>query len=104
MQSDDITDVLFSQPNPFFSGKLSIFAIQTVVEMNNRKQDIAYFVSFCVEQYKTAKGMSGKEAMEVLNQYGVLEYLEECYEPLHTQGKQWLLEEIDEFINLRKGG
>ena len=71
--------------------------------MDNRKQDIAYFVSFCVEQYKTAKGISGKEAVNILNHYGVLEYLEKGYEPLHTQGKQWLLEEIDEFINFRKG-
>lgn len=71
--------------------------------MNNHKQDIAYFVSFCVEQYKTAKGLSGKDAVDTLNQYGVLEYLEERYEPLHTQGKQWLLEEIDEFIIIRKG-
>ena len=82
---------------------LFIFANQTFAQMSNRKQDIAYFVSFCVEQYKSAKGLSGEEAMNVLNRYGVLEYLEECYEPLHTQGKQWLLEEIDEFINIRKG-
>ena len=79
------------------------FAIQTIEAMNNQKQDIAYFVSFCVEQYKTAKGISGQDAVNTLNQYGVLEYLEKCYEPLHTQGKQWLLEEIDEFINIRKG-
>jgi len=71
--------------------------------MDKRKQDIAYFVSFCIEQYKTAKGMSGKDAMDLLDQYGVLEYLEKYYEPLHTQGKQWLLEEIDEFIKIRKG-
>lgn len=71
--------------------------------MNSRKQDIAYFVSFCIEQYKTAKGISGKVAVDTLDQYGVLEYLEKNFEPLHTQGKQWLLEEIDEFINIRKG-
>lgn len=71
--------------------------------MDRRKQDIAYFVSFCIEQYKTAKGISGKDAVNLLNQYGVLEYLEKCYEPLHTQGKQWLLEEIDEFVKIRKG-
>jgi 5'-3' exonuclease len=82
---------------------LFIFAIQKSAEMNKQKQDIAYFVSFCIEQYKTAKGISGKDAVDLLNQYGVLEYLEKHYEPLHTQGKQWLLEEIDEFIKIRKG-
>ena len=43
----------------------------------DKKQDIAYFLSFCIEQYKNAKHLSGGEAMEVLNRYGVLEYLAE---------------------------
>lgn len=60
------------------------------------------FISFCIEQYKTAKGMNGEAAMLTLSRYGVLEYLQECYEVLHTQGRQWLLADIDEFINNRK--
>lgn len=70
--------------------------------MSNKKQDIAYFLSFCVEQYKNEKGISGVEAMQTLDNYGVLEYLSEHYEPLHTQSRQWLLAEIDEFIKIRK--
>ena len=42
--------------------------------------------------------------MQLLNQYGVLEYLEECYEPLHTQSAQWIMEDIDEFIKGFKKG
>ena len=30
--------------------------------MDKRKQDIDYFVSFCIEQYKNAKGLTGAEA------------------------------------------
>ncbi len=71
--------------------------------MEERKlQDIAYFVSFCIEQYKNAKGMTGEEAMNTLDKYGVLEYLEENFEILHTQSHQWILEDIDEFINIRR--
>lgn len=69
---------------------------------SKRTQDIAYFVSFCIEQYKSAKGLTGAEAMRLLDQYGVLDYLSEHYEILHTQSRQWLLEDIDEFIKLRK--
>ena len=69
---------------------------------SKRTQDIAYFVSFCIEQYKSAKGLTGAEAMHLLDQYGVLDYLSEHYEILHTQSRQWLLEDIDEFIKLRK--
>ena len=71
--------------------------------MEERKlQDIAYFVSFCIEQYKNAKGINGEEAMNTLDRYGVLEYLEENFEILHTQSYQWILEDIDEFINIRR--
>ena len=71
--------------------------------MTKRNQDIAYFLSFCLEQYKTAKGMTGAEAVHVFDRYGLLEYLERHYEPLHSQSRQWILEDIDEFIHIREG-
>ena len=40
--------------------------------------------------------------METLDRYGVLEYLEKNYGVLHTQSWQWLVEEMDEFINEKK--
>lgn len=70
--------------------------------MDKKKQDIAYFVSFCIEQYKNAKGLTGAEAAKELDYYGVLEYFEEHYDMLHTQSHQWILEDIDEFINIRE--
>ena len=38
---------------------------------------ISYFIAFCIEQYKTEKGISGADAVQVLKLYGVLEYLAE---------------------------
>ena len=70
--------------------------------MDKRNLDIAYFLSFCIEQYKTEKGISGADAVQVLKLYGVLEYLAEHFDVLHTQSKQWLLADIDEFIQVRK--
>lgn len=69
--------------------------------MDKRKHDIAYFLSFCIEQYKTAKGISGAEAMRRLDNCGALDYLTEHYDVLHTQGHRWLLAEMDEYIRLR---
>lgn len=40
--------------------------------------------------------------MHQLDRYGVLDYLSKHYEILHTQNYQWILEDIDEFIRLRK--
>lgn len=66
----------------------------------SRKEDtIPLFLSFCIEQYKVSRGLSGQEAMHVLSDLGVLDYLEENYEVIHTQSPQWILEEINEFIN-----
>lgn len=69
--------------------------------MDKKEQDIAYFLSFCIEQYKNEKRMTGTEAMNFLNRYGVLEYLAEHFEILHTQSRQWILADIDEFIKIR---
>lgn len=70
--------------------------------MDRKHQDIAYFISFCIEQYKNAKGFTGEQAMRTLDEYGVLEYLEEHFDVLHTQSHQWIMEDIDEFIDIRK--
>lgn len=70
--------------------------------MNKKNLDIAYFLSFCIEQYKESKHLHGAEAASIFNQYGVLDYLEQHFESLHSQSRQWILEDIDEFINIRK--
>lgn len=55
-----------------------------------------------MEQYKHAKKLTGREAVARLDRYGVLDYLAENYEILHTQSHQWILEDIDEFIHIRQ--
>jgi len=70
--------------------------------MNNKDQDIAYFISFCIEQYKKAKELSGGEVLDIFVKFGVLDYLKDHFDILHTQSYQWLLEDIDEFIEKRR--
>ena len=43
------------------------------------------------------------EVMDLFSEYGVLDYLMEHFEILHTQSRQWIIEDIDEFIKERKG-
>lgn len=71
-------------------------------QMNKEKQAIAMFVAFCIEEYKAAKGLTGQETADLFTKYGVTDYLCDCYNPLHTQGREWLIAEIDEFIDIRK--
>ena len=71
--------------------------------MDKKKQDIGYFLSFCIEQYKNSKDMDGAEVIDTFEKYDVIDYLNTHFGILHTQSRQWILEDIDEYINLRKG-
>ncbi len=70
--------------------------------VNESLRDVACFVSFCIEQYAHWKQMTGTEVLSLFEIYGVNEYLAEFFDVLHTQGAQWILEDIDEFIEQRK--
>ncbi|MCI6112702.1 MAG: DUF3791 domain-containing protein, partial [Rikenellaceae bacterium] len=43
----------------------------------------------------------GAEVAKLFFDKGVAEYLADNYEILHTQSHQWLIEEIDDFLNNR---
>ncbi len=66
------------------------------------EKDIALFVAFCIEEYGAAKGISGEQVLDLFSKYGLVDYLSEFYDVLHTQGRQWLIEEIDEYIEIRR--
>lgn len=72
------------------------------IEMSNEEQDKAVFLSFCIEQYAKAKNMSTVDVVKLFEQYGIAEHFCEFYDVLHTQGHNWLIEEIDEMIKNRK--
>ena len=70
--------------------------------MEKKDKEIALLVDFCIEEYGAAKGMAGDQVLDLFSQYGVTDYLSNCFEPLHTQGRQWLIAEIDEYISINK--
>ena len=59
------------------------------------------FVIFCIENYKVYRNLSGKEILKMFNNYGVLDYLENHYDILHTTGYQYMNKDIDEFLKIR---
>jgi hypothetical protein len=67
--------------------------------MSKRDTDILYFISFCLEGYKTKHGLTGEEASELFDKYGIKQYLSKNFDILHTQGMPWILEEIEEMIS-----
>lgn len=60
------------------------------------------FLIFCIEQYKSAKNKTGRQVMELFRKYGVFEYIVNCFEALHTTGTNYIIEDIDGFIDARR--
>lgn len=60
------------------------------------------FKAFCFEAYRADKKLTGRATMQLFKKYGVLDYLGACYDVLHTTGRQYLVEDIDGFIEARK--
>lgn len=60
------------------------------------------FKVFCFEAYRAEKKLTGREAMELFKKYGVLDYLDTCFDVLHTTGREYIIEDIDAFIEVRK--
>ena len=60
------------------------------------------FMIFCAEQYKLAKHLTGKQLAELFSRYQVWEYVYTCYEALHTTSTNYIIEDIDLYIEGRK--
>ena len=59
------------------------------------------FKAFCFEMYKAEKGMTGIMTQELFEKYKVFEYLDDCYEALHTTGHRYIINDIDLYIESR---
>jgi hypothetical protein len=63
---------------------------------------IQQFIVFCLESYKTTAGLTGKEALLDFEKYDVFSYLTEGFEVLHTQGREYLVADIQDYIQHRR--
>jgi hypothetical protein len=62
------------------------------------------FLVYCLEMYKFAKNMTGRQVIELFQRYGITDYVLSCYEALHTTGTNYIVEDIDLFIEARRKG
>ena len=51
-----------------------------------------------MEKYK----LSTDEFIILDKKYGILEFIEEGYEPFHLMGNEGILQEIEDYINIQK--
>ena len=60
------------------------------------------FLIYCIEIYKTAKKLNGRQVMEQFNQYEISDYIVNCYGALHTAGPEYIIEDISGLIEERR--
>ena len=56
------------------------------------------FIAYCLEEYKAAKGMTGKEVITLFKKYKIIDYIVSCYGALHTMGGLAIAEDIHSLI------
>lgn len=60
------------------------------------------FLVYCIEIYKSAKSLSGKDVMGLFTKYRVNDYIRRYFESLHTTGEKYIVDDIDLYIKARQ--
>ena len=68
----------------------------------NRRNGV-HFTIWMTGFYAENKNLSSAEVYQLFEKYGVFEYLYEFWEPLHSVTPYYVLGDIDEFIEIRRG-
>ncbi|MEG0672273.1 DUF3791 domain-containing protein [Clostridium sp.] len=62
---------------------------------------VVEFISFCIENFKVKHNMKGREVANLFNESGVIDFLSDGYDILHTQGSSYIINEIEIFLEKR---
>jgi hypothetical protein len=70
--------------------------------MKNNIDNETKFLVYCVETYKIANKLNGRQVIQLFTQYGILDYIVSCYGALHTTGSEYTIEDITGLIEERR--
>jgi len=56
------------------------------------------FLIYCLEEYKAAKGLSGKQVAGLFAKKKVMNYIVDFFEILHINGPRYIIQEIDDYL------
>jgi len=96
--------LLESETKLWYMSALGIYEL-IEEEKNTDKNDnpkLLLFYTFCLEKYKNFSNLSAEETLLLFRKYHVFDYLREVFDILHTQGENYIVNEIDLFIQARK--
>jgi plasmid maintenance system antidote protein VapI len=69
-------------------------------------KDESFFAVFCIESLAEELGIPGNEVYDLLAEKSDIldNYIIECYDTLHTQGKEWLVDDLIDMMKRRGVG
>lgn len=73
-------------------------------QRQTRSSSVLLFLAFCIENYKEHKHIGADEVLFLFKKYDVVGFLTDGFDALHTQGKEYIMTEIDRYIKNRKNG
>ena len=65
-------------------------------------KEVFEFYTYCLENYVIRKQISGMRAWVIFKESGADKYVIDNYDLLHTQGLEYVLDDIQRFINKRR--
>jgi hypothetical protein len=65
-------------------------------------ENVTKFLVYCIEIYKTSYKITGREVMRLFSQYGILDYITNCYDALHTTGPNYIIDDISSLIKAQQ--
>lgn len=61
------------------------------------------FLIYCIELYRRARRLTGREAYDVFHRTGADAYVRDSFGALHTMGDQCILDDIEDFLQSAAG-
>ena len=63
---------------------------------------VLLFQMYCMENYKAEKKLTPNETLELFSKYHIYEFLENTYDMLHTQDREYIIDSISTYIKKKK--
>ncbi|MDR1974133.1 MAG: DUF3791 domain-containing protein [Bacteroidales bacterium] len=65
-------------------------------------EKVLLFEMFCIENFRAKKNLSAEDALLLFSNYDVFSFLEDTFEMLHTQDRDYILDSITTYIKGKK--
>jgi hypothetical protein len=66
-------------------------------------KDRTEFIAYCIEEYKDAESMTGKDVIDLFKRYNIIDYIKCCYDALHVMGGLAIAADINSLIDGIRG-